>query len=82
MNQVKKVSKKARKEPLHDLATLQRMATQASHRAVQHAGKAGVGVSFIQGDKLMMLNPDNTTSEVRSFTHRPLLDIEDMVCQA
>ncbi|MBJ7554378.1 hypothetical protein MSP8887_03783 [Marinomonas spartinae] len=82
MSKVKMISRKARKEPLHDLRTLQQVAAQASRRAMLQAEKAGVSAAYLQNGRIVLRNPDHSTTEVKLVAERPHLSAEDLICQA
>lgn len=82
MSKVRMISRKSRKEPLHDLATLQKLAAQASRRAVQQAEKSHVSAAYVKDGKLIMRNPDHSITEVKLLSDRPRLNAEDLIWQA
>lgn len=82
MSKAKVIFRKARKEPLHDLGTLQKVANQASRRALQQAERSGVSAAYLQDGKIILRNPDHSTTEVKTVSDRPRLSAEDLICQA
>ena len=82
MNQLKKISKKKRTEPLLDIETLQKLAKQASRRAIKYAENSGVSAVFVKDGKLVKRNPDHSITELKKMADKPRLRIEDIFCQA
>lgn len=78
----KVVKKKARKEDLNDLKTLQQMADKATRQAVKRAEAAGGYITYIEGGRLLQRNADNTIIELKPAEDKPKLRLKDLLCQA
>lgn len=79
---VKVIHKHDRQEPLDDIKNLQKLASQASNRAVREALKAGVAISYIENGRLVQRNADKEIVELKKLESKPRLNLDEFLCQA
>ena len=79
---VKVIRKHPRQKPLDDVKNLQKLASQASHRAVREAREAGVAITYIENGRLVQRNADQTIVELKKLEQKPKLNLDEFLCQA